>query len=139
MEHVERVFGGSSSRPGKVKGVIGIVASLMLVGLLGSPAGAAGQMQGQDTIPSRGTPRQNRLPRINPTRFPKPSRKQQQALLDNNFKQMKKHADDLAELAKSLQKEIHDSNANVLSLEIVKKAEQVEKLAKKIKKEAKAY
>ena len=52
---------------------------------------------------------------------------------------MKQHAHDLAELAKSLQTEIDKSNENVLSLEIVKKAEQAEKLAKKIKNEAKGY
>ena len=46
---------------------------------------------------------------------------------------------DLAELAKSLQNEIEKSNANVLSLEIVRKAAKAEKLAKKIKNEAKAY
>ena len=76
---------------------------------------------------------------MQPPRFPRPNEKQKQALLDDNFKKMKKHADDLAELAKSLQKDIQESNENVLSLEIIKKADQVEKLAKQIKNEAKGY
>ena len=52
---------------------------------------------------------------------------------------MKKHADQLAKLAQSLQKKIGQSNENVLSLEVVKNAEEIEKLAKKIKNEAKGY
>ena len=75
-------------------------------------------------------------------RRPKPSRssqKRKKALLDYNYKKLKEHAQDLAELAKSLQTEIEKSNENVLSLEIVKKAEQAEKLAKKIKNEAKGF
>lgn len=80
---------------------------------------------------------QNQFPQLPRVNSPKRSEKQKQALLDYNFKQMKKHAKRLAELATSLQKEIEKSNEDVLSLEIVKKAEQVEKLAKKIKNEAK--
>lgn len=67
----------------------------------------------------------------------KRSEKQKQAYLDHNFKQMKKHASDLAALANSLQKEIADTNANVLSLKIIKKAKKIQKLAKKIENEAK--
>ena len=60
-------------------------------------------------------------------------------MLAYNFKKLKQHAEDLTELAKSLQEEIEKSNQNVLSLEIVKKAAQAEKLAKKIKNEAKGF
>lgn len=59
--------------------------------------------------------------------------------MDDNFKKLKEHAQDLAELAKSLQAEIEKSNENVLSLEIVKKADEAEKLARKIKNEAKGF
>jgi len=59
--------------------------------------------------------------------------------MDYNYKKLNQHAHDLAELAKSLQTEIEKSNENVLSLEIVKKAEQAEKLARKIKNEAKGF
>ena len=75
--------------------------------------------------------------RINPPNSTKQKEKRKKALREYNFKQMKKHAESLSELAASLQKEIEGFNENVLSLDIVKKAAQIEKLAKKIKKEAK--
>lgn len=83
----------------------------------------------------------------NPTPFPQPpsrpsrtkTEKQKEALAKYSFRQMKKHADELAELAQSLQKKIGESNENVLSLDVVRKAEKIEKLAKKIKNEAKGY
>jgi len=83
----------------------------------------------------------------NPYPFPEPpatdsprrTEKQKDALLKYNFKQMKKHASELTELAQSLQKQIDQTNENVLSLEVVQKAEEIEKLAKKIKNEAKGY
>lgn len=71
--------------------------------------------------------------------FPKPGEKRKKALLDDNFKKLKEHAQDLADLAKSLQAEIEKSNENVLSLEILKKADEAEKLARKIKSEAKGF
>lgn len=71
--------------------------------------------------------------------FPRRTEKQKEALLKYNYKQMKKHADQLAALAQSLQKKIGQTDPNVLSLEVVEKAEKIEKLAKKIKNEAKGY
>lgn len=62
---------------------------------------------------------------------------QKEALLQSNMKQMKKHAGQLAQLAQSLQKKINQTNVDVLSVDIIKKAEAIEKLAKKIKDEAK--
>lgn len=73
---------------------------------------------------------------------PSPSettQRQKEALVKYNFKQMKKHADQLSKLAQSLQKKIDQSNENVLSLDVVRNAEKIEKLAKKIKDEAKGY
>ena len=142
-----RVFGGSGFRPGKTRKVIVAAATLVFLGLMGIlPAGAAGQGMGQDQgalPPNQGAltqnPQQDRFPENEPPNFPLSRQKQRQALLDSNYKKLKKHAEDLAELADSLQKEIEKSNENVLSLEIVKKAEQVEKLARKIRNEAKGY
>ncbi|HEV2177092.1 MAG TPA: hypothetical protein VGW33_07800 [Terriglobia bacterium] len=65
--------------------------------------------------------------------------KQKQALLKNNFEKMKREADELAALAKSLQEDLDKSNEHVLSLRVVDKAEQIEKLAKKLKSTATAY
>lgn len=81
---------------------------------------------------------QNPLPQImSTTRLSRLNHKQKQAIADDNFKQMKKNAKDLVALVSSLQKEIEKSNPNVLSLKIVKKAKEVQKIAKKIENEAK--
>lgn len=67
------------------------------------------------------------------------SRKQKKDLLKYNFEKMKRDADDLAALAKSLQKDLEKSSENVLSLQVVEKAEKIEKLAKRIKGAARGY
>ncbi len=65
--------------------------------------------------------------------------KQKRDLMKANYEKMKRDADELASLAKSLQEEIDKGNENVLSLHIVDKAEKIEKLAKRIKGVAKGY
>jgi hypothetical protein len=62
--------------------------------------------------------------------------KQQRELLKVSYEKMKEEADELAGLAKALQDELKKSNHNILSLQIVEKADKIEKLAKKIKSEA---
>ncbi len=52
---------------------------------------------------------------------------------------MKEDAKELAALATSLQGDLDKSNVNVLSLQVVEKAEKIEKLAKRIKSNAKGY
>jgi hypothetical protein len=70
--------------------------------------------------------------------MPEPLRvKQERALRKYRFDQMKKHGEELAKLANSLQKDLEKSNENILSLQIVDKAQKIEKLAKKIQEEAK--
>jgi hypothetical protein len=90
------------------------------------------QSRRQNQVPNPAT-----LPQSSPDLTPKRTEKQKEALVKYNFKEMQKHADQLAELAQSLQKKIGESNVNELSLEVVRKAEEIEKLAKKIKNEAK--
>ena len=46
---------------------------------------------------------------------------------------LKTDTDKLLELATELKKHVDNSNENLLSLEVVKKAEEIEKLAKKVK------
>jgi hypothetical protein len=62
--------------------------------------------------------------------------KQRKELRKYRFEKMKEHGDELAKLAKSLQEDLDKSNANILSLEVVDKAQKIEKLAKKIQEEA---
>jgi hypothetical protein len=66
-------------------------------------------------------------------------RKQKRDLLKQNFEKMKKDAEELATLAKALQEELEASNENVLPLQVVYKAEKIEKLAKRIKSAAKGF
>lgn len=61
------------------------------------------------------------------------SAKQKQDLLKSNFEKMKRDADELANLAKSLQDDLNKSNEHVLSLQIVEKVDKIEKLARRIK------
>lgn len=67
------------------------------------------------------------------------SLKQKDAIVRANFKKTKDDVSKLFKLTQALQEEIAKSNPNVLSLSIIGKADKIEKLAKKIKNEAKAY
>jgi hypothetical protein len=118
-----------------IKKAIAMAVVLVSLGLLTAPVTAAQDLgQSQGTLPQN--PLNSRFPDNTP-HFPKPTRKQKKAIMDSNFKKLKEHAKALAELSKSLQEDIEKSNENVLSLEIVKKAEQAEKLARQIRDEAK--
>ena len=64
------------------------------------------------------------------------SGKQQRAILKENLKQAKKDAAKLSTLADALKKEIESSNPNVISVDVFNKANEIEKLAKKIKSES---
>jgi len=64
---------------------------------------------------------------------------QKRNLLKSNFEKMKREAGELTDLAKALQEELDKSNENVLSLDIVQKADKIEKLAKKIKGTARGF
>lgn len=79
------------------------------------------------------------FPAQEPVPSPQLPSKQKQELLKSNFEKMKRDADQLAALAKSLQEDLSKSNQNVLSLKVVNKAEKIEKLAKKIREGAKGY
>jgi hypothetical protein len=133
-------------RPVNAKKALIITVALIFLGVLCGPPCMDAQSLGQNggVVPTPGGqqfPGRDRFPTESPSpeNFPKNSQKREKALLDYNFKKLKQHAQDLAELAKSLQAEIEKSNENVLSLEVVKKAEEAEKLAKKIKNEAKGF
>jgi hypothetical protein len=65
------------------------------------------------------------------------SRKQQKELIAHRFEQMKQDADELTTLARSLQEDLDKTSENILSLQILEKAEKIEKLAKRIKNNAK--
>ena len=59
----------------------------------------------------------------------------QQSLL--RHQELKKDTDKLLELATELKQYVDKSNENVLSMDVVKKAEQIEKLAKSVREKMK--
>ena len=83
------------------------------------------------------TSQQEHVPTPGEEPGPPLTRKQKQELLKSNFEKMKRDADELSELAKSLQADLDKSNQNVFSLKVVERAEKIEKLARKIKSAAK--
>jgi hypothetical protein len=94
---------------------------------------------GQDQI---GQHRSQRLPDLQPddkTTGPELSARQKQTLLKTNFEKTKDDAAELADMAKGLRDELNKTSANILSVEVIHKAERIEKLAKKIREEAKGY
>ena len=78
----------------------------------------------------------------NPTGAPPPdpaaAEAARKAMLKDNQKDIKKNVDKLYELASELKKQVDKTDsATVLSLELIRKAEEIEKLAKQIKDRAK--
>jgi hypothetical protein len=67
------------------------------------------------------------------------SEKQKRDLMKSNFDKMKRDAKELADLAKALQDELDKSNENILSLNVVGKADKIEKLARRIKGTARGF
>jgi hypothetical protein len=68
---------------------------------------------------------------------PNPSSSTTKSMLEQNQKSIKKDIEKLFELAKELKTEVEKTDATVvLSIALVKKAEEIEKLAKQIKEHA---
>lgn len=78
-------------------------------------------------------------PQLSPQREPTPSLSRDQAeqlkkqRKAQREKQLKEDTDKLLQLATELKASVDKTNANILSLDVVKKSEQIEKLAKHIK------
>jgi hypothetical protein len=130
-----------------------VVATAALLICYAVPAGCpviyAGQQQGAQHInpltpgPVPGPPGTpgGPLPIISNTTGISPplNATQKDALLKQSFKKTKADVAKLSKLVQALQKEVDKSNANVLSLSIIKQANNIEKLARKIKNESKMY
>ena len=94
------------------------------------PSGVTNAADGQ-TEPVRVLPEPGEVPRV--------SQKRQRNILKANFEKMKRDADELVKLAKALQEELDKSNENILSLDMVDKADRIEKLARKFKGDARSF
>jgi hypothetical protein len=132
---------------------LGVSLLITLVIALASPALGPAKETGASSLPapriggeqSRTPPRrpprlrQQGLPPVARSEPPKNERKRERELLKQKFEKMKENADELAELAQSLQEDLNASNENVLSVGVVQKAQKIEKLAKKIKSAARGF
>jgi len=131
--------GGLHGKALPIAALMFALASLAPGALRASSPGATAEAQpaeGQATRPlAKARPQpQGQSSTAQPDMNPSPlTTKQRRALLKANYTKMKQDADELADLAKSLQDELNKSNENVLSLDVVEKADKIEKLAKKIK------
>jgi len=79
------------------------------------------------------------LPTLPDDNTPSLSPKQKLNIMQSNFARSKTDAAELAALAKGLREELDKPNVNVLSLEVINRAEKIEKLAKKIREETKGF
>jgi hypothetical protein len=65
--------------------------------------------------------------------------KQKRELMKSNFAKMKNDAAQLASIANELRDELNKTSVDILSMDVIHRAEKIEKLARKIKEEAKGY
>jgi hypothetical protein len=63
----------------------------------------------------------------------KVQREQQKAMQKRNYEQLKTDTDKLLELATELKAYVDKTNENVMSYDVIKKSEQIEKLARSVK------
>ncbi|MBZ5669865.1 MAG: hypothetical protein LAO04_09055 [Acidobacteriia bacterium] len=70
---------------------------------------------------------------------PELTHKQRRELMKFNFENMKDDAAQLASLANELRDELNKTSVDILSVDVIHRAEKIEKLARKIKQEAKGY
>jgi hypothetical protein len=115
--------------------VVGMGLMVGTFGLLVAPAAA--QMSPQPFPPQRqpagqlGRPGQDQPP----TTLPDPTIAQRQARLRNNDRQQRLVADTdkLLTLATELKQDVSKTNQDVLSVDVIKKADEIEKLAHSVK------
>gem|GEM_PF-625366 len=132
-----RPLAGSALLAWQLKPSIGALVVVLLLAATAWPAYSA-----QSALPQApglaGTSQAPRpAPDLNPDDQSPLTPKQQREIMKSNFEKMKRDANELAGLAKSLQQDLNKSNQNVLSLKVLDRAEKIEKLARKIKTEAK--
>ena len=99
----------------------------------GNPAGA--QQEGSHKGTRLGAPQQQDIK----PEGPEITTRQKRDLLKSNFEKTKDNASELADMAIGLRDELNKTNVNILSVDVIHRAEKIEKLAKKIREEAKGY
>ena len=104
------------------------------VGFVSASAFGAQVQMGQVPPPSGPQPQGPRFPDDTDTGFPPPRKPNPRAILKQNEQQIKKDVARLTEAVAELQKSLDDSDTKeVLSLDVVHKTDEIEKLAKQIR------
>ncbi|MGH9650970.1 MAG: hypothetical protein ACRD3I_10930 [Terriglobales bacterium] len=125
------------------------VFALFLMMFLCGPAPSAGQQPGAaKKEPTAEVSAAEPDPQVRRNPFPReeedPIRKdiekrRLKALNKERFKDLKRDTDKLLELATELKTHVDKADENMLSLEVLKKTEQIEKLAKSVREKMKGY
>lgn len=116
----------------------GLLLLVLVLGIFGQPVAEGGLCYAghQLAYAAENPEPAPQQPQVTPPDLSPPSplsHKQKKELLKSNIEKMKRDADELVALSKSLQEEVNGSNENVLSSKIVDTAEKIEKLAKRIR------
>jgi hypothetical protein len=98
----------------------------------------AGFADAQNTIPARAESAQNpgppKIDQPTPSEIGKPTSKETKEILKQNQHQIEENVEKIYQLAGELKDEVEKTDAaNTLSLPMIQKAEQIEKLAKQVK------
>jgi hypothetical protein len=107
------------------------LAALILAGVSSGLIGATARTQNPPLIPP---PKRGQQSEEDTAKLPSADKK----ILEDNDKDMKKKVDRLYQLASELKSEVNTTDSSkVLSLNLMKKAEEIEKLAREIKNRSK--
>jgi hypothetical protein len=126
-----------SNELARQRGVI-LACGLLIAATCLAPAPARAQAIQDQPTPSNQTGGHRMLP-VLPDETPLLNAKQKVSIMHANFAKSKTDAAELADLAKGLREELDKPNVNVLSFEVINRAEKIEKLAKKIREETKGF
>jgi hypothetical protein len=88
-------------------------------------------LQTAQLLPQKAAEEKNPGPELTP--------KQKREVMKSNFEKMKNDAAELASMANELRDELDKTSVDILSIDVIHRAEKIEKLARKIKEEAKGY
>ena len=95
----------------------------------------------QDVNPGDPTGAAQRGPAVvaEPPQPPAPSSERQREIYKERYAKLKQETDQLVKLANELKSSVDKANQNTLSLDVIKKAEQIEKLARSVREKMRSY
>jgi len=109
-----------------------MVKVILLTVLIGG-IGRSQIQSGQQNPQSGQNPMGNPLPELGPSLTPDQEEKQSKARNDERQKRLEADTNKLLELATQLHTDVAKTNKNVLSIDVIKRADEIEKLAHAVK------